>query len=139
VNVAHLREVAEAATPGPWRIFRVDRGRWNVIADEPDNSINEATGEHIDTFTPATVLKLLDRIEAAERALSEAETTLHAQRESGIYWLERAQAAEARNAKLLVVVEQAKVMRDHLSMTQQRSTLAMGFDAALAALTEETP
>lgn len=81
-DLTQLREVAEAATPGPW----VTAGRTAVesvhdcspqhdcrgiaatsgMSRHPVRPAEEADATHIATFDPPTVLALLDRLEAAE-------------------------------------------------------------------------
>src|SRR5690606_26615746 len=86
-RLAELRRIAEAATPGPWRISGdgpVDRF---VIASTERDHIAETTrggsftnedlanAYHIATFDPPTVLALLNEIERLRRereALAEA-------------------------------------------------------------------
>jgi len=83
-----LREVAEAATPGPWRV-RTNRHKttsgeeWGWVSNMttqnislPGMSINweapagHANATHIAVFNPVLVLSLLDRIEELEGALA---------------------------------------------------------------------
>jgi hypothetical protein len=85
VDVARLREVAEAATPGPWDLDVLRFGCWEVNAPtlngEGDprvfrfrvgDHMVERDAEHIATFDPPTVLALIARLEAAESARDEA-------------------------------------------------------------------
>lgn len=76
MNTNQLREVAAAATPGPWRSTHTSfekyggaiesDGRWpyNVIAHTLESEHSNAA--HIATFNPALVMKLLDVVEAAK-------------------------------------------------------------------------
>ena len=87
-----LREVAEAATPGPWRV-RTNRHKttsgeeWGWVSNMttqnislPGMSINweapagHANATHIAVFNPVLVLSLLDRVEALEGALQQIAT-----------------------------------------------------------------
>ncbi|WP_346921334.1 ead/Ea22-like family protein [Glutamicibacter creatinolyticus] len=98
-----LRQVAERATPGPWRFdtdseedyeVGIPYSEWPQTLYGPKNScpsewavrvgdthqvdeINELTWEdvnHIATFDPSTVLALIERVEAAERCFDEADS-----------------------------------------------------------------
>lgn len=72
MNTNQLREVAEKATPGPWRYDYEPGYCGEIIAasgtclatfnDEPSAS----TAAHIATFNPALVMKMLDVVEAAQ-------------------------------------------------------------------------
>ena len=85
-RLAELRRIAEAATPGPWRIpgahvFRVvapetqNQGDpyypWAVIADADPHSVDGEQAAvnacYIAAFHPPTVLALLDEIERLRR------------------------------------------------------------------------
>lgn len=92
-GLARLREVAEAATPGPWQWWQgdilatEDRGKLFILAAlrngnagatvrfrrdhvmdaEPDG---HPDAEHIATFDPSTVLALLDVAETADGLLT---------------------------------------------------------------------
>lgn len=70
IDVKRLREVAEAATPGPWSDDRTEGNVWapgnrERVAQTFARHYWQDT-EHIATFDPPTVLALLDRLEAAE-------------------------------------------------------------------------
>jgi hypothetical protein len=90
-----LREVAERATPGPWRV-RTNRHKttggeeWGWVSNMTTQNISlpgmsidweastgHANATHIAVFNPVTVLALLDRIEELEGAL----TTLQGERD----------------------------------------------------------
>lgn len=104
IDVSKLREVAEAATPGPWATEKKPGGRQNVMepkrvysetvreiaefADDVADTIDAADAEYIATFDPPTVLALLDRLERAEAALERVRAvlaTVGALRDSGRY------------------------------------------------------
>lgn len=76
LDLARLRKVAEAATPGPWEVY--DRGIGYEVHDANGCELNggmretftEADANHIATFDPPTVLALLSRLEAAEQELA---------------------------------------------------------------------
>lgn len=80
-RLAELRRIAEAATPGPWRISDDGPADRFVIASADRGHIAETTqgdsftedlanAHHIATFDPPTVLAMLDRIEALEYMVS---------------------------------------------------------------------
>lgn len=78
-SLAEWRKVAEAATPGPWwndwtEVYggTYDEPRYDAngdrdwIAETCANSPrDDANGTHIATFDPATMLRLIDGLEAA--------------------------------------------------------------------------
>jgi len=73
-ELAEWREVAEAATPGPWEVrngnveeYIPHAGEWGIVAYAHDREL-----PHIATFDPPTVLRLLDTLEA-ERGPAETE------------------------------------------------------------------
>lgn len=79
-----LKRVAEAATPGPWKVTKDEcaacGGEWDIY-DIPGGDHAkfelEADATYIATFDPPTVLSLLSRLSAAadrERVLVEALT-----------------------------------------------------------------
>lgn len=102
------REIAEAATPGPWRWRDGLKGSWRLspgvlIADGTDgtpggDSQDQANAAHIATFNPSTVLALLDRVEVAERERDRAWNTARAAALDQA--LAQRDAAEARAAAL---------------------------------------
>lgn len=74
MNLEELRQIAEAATPGPWEVRTDDADMLHVVHDseyvsyvctvggkEAPNA--EADAEFIATFNPQRVLELLDQIE----------------------------------------------------------------------------
>jgi hypothetical protein len=71
MNLDRLREVVDAAIPGPWRWSPGDTleppsvrgGRYMVVAEILDGDASDA--EFIGTFDPPTVTALLDVAEAA--------------------------------------------------------------------------
>ncbi len=76
MNLQHMRAVALAATPGPW-VELHGRGKElprTVIRSAADKYVcviesgsSDADREHIATFSPSTVLKMLNVIEQAKR------------------------------------------------------------------------
>ena len=82
IDINELRRLAQAATPGPWKMLPVGDGRQKfAVANSEFLSILTVTDEGGATFgtvyddadarfiaaaNPATVIELLDRIEAAE-------------------------------------------------------------------------
>ena len=78
LDLKKLREVALAATPGPWHspgLNEVHDADHNTVAethlfDEDDNAMEEesdANAEFIATLNPQTILALLDAYEASAR------------------------------------------------------------------------
>jgi hypothetical protein len=92
--LAHLRAVAEAATPGPWTVLprcdnaepdracgvtsdHVERGRRRGVFqsdayDECSHPVSLADALHIATFSPSVALALLARVRELEEGLVEA-------------------------------------------------------------------
>lgn len=71
LDLAGLRRIAEAATPGPWgRGFDGEVMRLDAYDREMDEHVTspdaEADANHIAAFDPPTVLALLDRIKELE-------------------------------------------------------------------------
>jgi hypothetical protein len=90
LNLAGLRRIAEAANQGEWKLGELlpageeadlptqtidveylyhGRKTWHAEAIHVHIEPAEVNAKHIATFNPATVLKLLDRIEELERGL----------------------------------------------------------------------
>ncbi|WP_181578172.1 ead/Ea22-like family protein [Arthrobacter sp. AQ5-05] len=91
-DLTALRKTAEAATPGPWEMWNPAVGgshisiagklAWRSIESASSFADDEkiphwADARHIAAFDPPTVLALLDRVEAAEKAVA-AVRELHA-------------------------------------------------------------
>ena len=85
IDINKLRQLAQAATPGPWKMLPVGDGRQKfAVADSEFLSILTVTDEGGATFgtvyddddarfiaaaNPATAIELLDRLEAAEKEI----------------------------------------------------------------------
>ena len=87
VNLDTLREVAEAATPGPWESRQSDdmpgkyvvgrRYKFGDVSKGPMTLMQPIfwdqgsadNADHIATFDPPTILALLSRLEQAEQAV----------------------------------------------------------------------
>lgn len=109
INMKELRQLAQAATPGPWKVYddglhtqhigdvSKTKARWlydticNMYEDVSDNydtdndyklfeNSNNNTA-FITAANPAVILELLDRLEAAEKELDKLWTEV-------IYWRE---------------------------------------------------
>lgn len=71
IDLKSIRAAAEAATPGPWEYRQLEWG--NYVTADGQTSVcqgalsNTASMIHIATANPATILELLDRLEAAEK------------------------------------------------------------------------
>ena len=89
-DLTKLREIANAATPGPWErgmttfgdpregathaCVRVEGAHWTdhlVVSDGCDEADRDMA--HIAAFDPPTVLALIDRLEAAEAKVERVE------------------------------------------------------------------
>jgi len=84
IDINELRQLAQEATPGPWKMLPVGDGRQKfAVADSEFLSILTVTDEGGATFgtvyddadakfiaaaNPAAITALLDRLEAAEKA-----------------------------------------------------------------------
>ena len=113
-----LRRLAEAATPGPWKIApagtkayeREDPYPFDMIQVAParfvrteGRSENEANSNaaFIAAANPATILSLLDRLEAAETAFTQSDKTCRDLTEKVIPNLRRELEAAERTIALL--------------------------------------
>ena len=71
LNLAHLRSIAGAATPGPWHETPYDNAiesvDWDCIADDVYYSQDRW---YIAAFDPPTVLSLIARVEQAEHRVA---------------------------------------------------------------------
>ena len=78
-EMSRLREVAEAATPGPWMVgetWWLEGVEHEVVLSPGDCEVaftHPKDVDHIATFDPPTVLALLDRLEAAEAKVARVE------------------------------------------------------------------
>ena len=84
IDINELRRLAQAATPGPWQFWHgwvaanIDNDGGVVVAERPTPSGGkyqakvDANFKFIAAANPATVIELLDRLEAAEKAVTEA-------------------------------------------------------------------
>lgn len=138
IDLKAIRAAAEAATPGPWEAagpsFGMPLPKYIncVIVENEDgdaddiciapigcNEISTEDLTYIATANPATILALLDRLEAAEKALAEPaqatcncrweggtqvqQCTLHEAHVAAIHeWAERAKTAEKKLAEPVV-------------------------------------
>ncbi|KAA1063427.1 ead/Ea22-like family protein [Enterobacter mori] len=94
-----LREAAEKATPGPWYVHDKPCEDGNYGIDTSDKEFlaeavvwwgfarqsiwREEDAKHIAAANPATVLALLDELEAAEKRI--AELSHHTQTRTGLF------------------------------------------------------
>lgn len=75
LDLKRLREIANAATPGPWRAaeYGAVMTMENEDVAQGDLGQVEENAAHIAAFNPETVIALLDRIEALEKKLGAGE------------------------------------------------------------------
>jgi len=70
MKLEKLREIAIAATPGPWEHVHVYAGEEVIYQSELNLCVaslrSQFDAKHIATFSPEMVLKLLDCVEALE-------------------------------------------------------------------------
>ena len=85
-DLKKLREVAMAATPGPWHRNIPPASHYNtifsgrnthVLALTPNNKHVEANAEFVTEFNPQTILALLDAYEASARDAESLRDELH--------------------------------------------------------------
>ena len=130
-DLSKLRELAENATPGEWEagdawvytdpIYPDDRRLSDVLgmkfADEERAEAEHARGlrnaEFIAAANPATVLALLDRLEAAERERAKWERSAWNTLQDHDGWKARAEAAEAKIAAVEALHFQYRGPGDH--------------------------
>lgn len=89
IDINKLRRLAQAATPGPWKVGQYlgsprqfvihmdvgDKGRGSDVAFTSANFGNDETianARLIAAANPTAISELLDRLEAAEKAINEA-------------------------------------------------------------------
>ena len=82
IDINELRRLAQAATPGPWQFWHgwvaanIDNDGGVVVAERPTQSGGkyqakvDANFKFIAAANPATVIELLDRLEAAEKDIA---------------------------------------------------------------------
>ena len=129
LNKQALRNLALRATPGPWtmeheNIWYYENGYTKHLAyfcqgDDVDDSQDDANTRYVAAADPATVLALLDELEAAEKLNAEL---MEKQRlidicqgqglEHRIAAEKRAEAAEKRIAELQARLETADKLQD---------------------------
>lgn len=90
LDLAALREIASAATEGPWRVYKdtlgalrseaVETAWTHGDADEDTEPVTDwclpEDAAHIAAFDPQTALTLLDRLEAADARWARVEAEL---------------------------------------------------------------
>ena len=118
IDTKELRRLAQEATPGPWKLLPVgDKSKCFAVADIDFLSVLTVVYECGTSFgavylygdakfiaaaNPATVIELLNRLEAAEKerdALRAELAQLHKEADKfgdGIDWIQRALQAEAK-------------------------------------------
>lgn len=132
-EIVRLREVAQAATPGPWRTTYLDEGV--VEIETPDGAhIAVADGlpadaTHIATFDPPTVQRILDALDKARaevERLRRGAAALDRYRElalkDSVAWRDQAARAEAERDAARAVIERVRALATDI--TPEMQTLA---------------
>ena len=78
LDLTKLREIAEAATDGPWNLHTLRTDETHDIRGSIDDEANiviyaeceDADAHHIATFDPPTVLALIDELERLRETLA---------------------------------------------------------------------
>lgn len=140
LNLVELRRIAEAATPGPWEagdvwvytdpIYADDRRLSDVLgmtfADEDRAEAEHARGlrnaDHIAASNPTIVLALLDRIEALEAERDRLKRDWENPGTAFVNLHNRAEAAEARLARVTGEAEIAERRAEHAYKILDRVT-----------------
>lgn len=106
LNLPALRKIAEGATQGEWRqtetLVYTERSALVLeVTDSNDLSVDEntATALHIATFSPATVLRLLDRLDKSHSLIGRLLDIVHKFDARADHAIARAEAAEASLAQ----------------------------------------
>ena len=155
LDLTELREIAEAATPGPWGVYDANEGMspprpyWSVANDEFHNPTNydalaiidisvnygvKADADHIATFDPPTVLALVDEVERLRAGIIEAHETIT--NEAGPAWLAASKVLEdALDVYVRIPVENARLC-DFAEMIEQRQVQLEQDRARLNALSK---
>jgi hypothetical protein len=89
-DLAALRAVAEAATEGPWEAGK--KADVHASGDHITSTWYQPDATHIATFDPPTVLRLLDRLELAERLSERRAEQAKTLRRDVEYWRNRCDA-----------------------------------------------
>jgi hypothetical protein len=79
LNLTELREIAVAATDGPWNLHTLRTDETHDIRGSIDDEANiviyaeceDADADHIATFDPPTVLALIDEVERLRAVVDE--------------------------------------------------------------------
>ena len=128
IDINELRRLAQAATPGPWKMLPVGDGRQKfAVADSEFLSIPTVTDEGGATFgtvyddadakfiaaaNPAVINELLDRLEDAESDCFEQARLngMSASREAAL--MAKLEAAEKSDAESIAMYRKARDERD---------------------------
>ena len=147
-----LRRLAEAATPGPWKIApagtkayeREDPYPFDMIQVAPARFVRtEGRGENeansnaafIAAANPATILSLLDRLEAAETAFTQSDKTCRDLTEKVIPNLRRELEVAERDAARYRFVRTA----DRIRISTKAARDPVAYDEAIdAAMNKES-
>ena len=154
LDLTELREIAEAATPGPWGVYDANEGMspprpyWSVANNEFHNPTNldalaidisidygdKDDAAHIAAFDPPTVLALIDEVERLRAGIIEAHETIT--NEAGPAWLAASKVLEdALDVYVRIPVENARLC-DFAEMIEQRQVQLEQDRARLNALSK---
>ena len=116
IDINELRRLAQAATPGPWQFWHgwvaanIDNDGGVVVAERPTPSGGkyqakvDANFKFIAAANPATVIELLDRLEAAEKDIALKERII-----------------DSLGSELNAVSNERDVLRDRLALESQEN------------------
>ena len=139
IDFNELRRLAQAATPGPWKMLPVGDGRQKftvansefllilTVTDEGGATFgtvyDDADARFIAAANPATITEILDRLEDAESdALEQARLNgMGASREAAL--MAKLEAAEKSDAESIAMYRKARDERDAM-----RALVVMRFD-----------
>ncbi len=142
LDLTKLREIAVAATDGPWNLHTLRTDETHDIRGSIDDEANiviyaeceDADADHIATFDPPTVLALVDEVERLRAGIIEAHETIT--NEAGPAWLAASKVLEdALDVYVRIPVENARLC-DFAEMIEQRQVQLEQDRARLNALSK---
>jgi len=125
IDTRHLRELAEAATPGPWeartwshqfddgiKFGYVEASGYELWDTSGGNTVAEArNAEHIAAANPQTMIALLDELESATKAGARITAENHLEEKRRL--VEVARERQARIDAALVEMSKAPECNEH--------------------------